>query len=58
MRWSGRALFVIDLVAVEALAVGVTIFLTDASSPERFVVWAALLALPVLAVGALRPRRH
>lgn len=52
----GRALAVLDLLVVEALAVGVTIFLTDASSPERYVVWAALVLLPVLTVGLLARR--
>lgn len=56
MRRSGRALAVLDLLAVEALVVGVTIFLTDASSPERLVVWAALAVLPLLTFGLLRRR--
>ena len=57
MRPTGRALAVIDLVIVEALAIGLTIFLTDASSSERWVVWTALVLLPFATFGVLRARR-
>jgi hypothetical protein len=56
VRVTGRKLLWVDLVVLEALAAAVTIFLTDASSPERWLVWAALVALPVLTFGALSAR--
>jgi len=52
----GRALAILDLLVVEALVLGVTIFVTDASSPERFVVWAGMLLLPVLTFRLLARR--
>jgi hypothetical protein len=57
MRLTGRALLVLDVLIVEALVFGLTIFLTYARSPERLVVWAAMVALPVLALGVARSRR-
>jgi hypothetical protein len=57
MRPSGRALAVIDVVIIEALAIGLTIFLTDASSSGRWVVWATLALLPFVTFGVLRARR-
>jgi hypothetical protein len=56
VRVTGRKLLWVDLVVLEALVVALTIFLTDASSPERWVVWAALVLVPVLAFGALSAR--
>ena len=56
MRVTGRKLLWVDLLVLEALAVAVTIFVTDASTPERWVVWAALLVLPLLTFGVLSAR--
>jgi hypothetical protein len=57
MRPAGRSLAVLDLVIIEALAIGLTIFLTDASSSGRYVVWTALVLLPFVTFGLLRARR-
>ena len=56
MRPTGRALAVIDLVIIEVLAFGLTIFLTDASAPGRLLVWAAMAMLPFATFGVLRAR--
>lgn len=58
MRLTGRALLVLDVLIVEALVFGLTIFLTDASAPGRLVVWAAMAMLPFATFGVLRARQR
>jgi hypothetical protein len=57
VRITGRKLLWVDLLVLEALVFGLTIFLTDASSGERYVVWALMVLVPVLAYGTLLARR-
>jgi hypothetical protein len=57
MRPNGKALALLDLLIVELLVVGLTIFLTDASSSGRYVVWSVLVVLPVATFALLGARR-
>jgi hypothetical protein len=57
MRPTGRVLALLDLVIIEVLVVGLTIFLTDASSSGRYVVWTALVVLPLATFALLAARR-
>jgi hypothetical protein len=45
---------VVDIVVVELLAIGLTLWLTDVQAVSRVVVWAALVALPMAVAAALR----
>jgi hypothetical protein len=57
MRPTGRALALLDLVIIEVLVIGLTIFLTDASSSGRYLVWSVLVVLPLASAALLGARR-